>query len=217
MALCTLAYYIHCTFRLCASVCLCISVMQKKSALNRTFSNESYRNWWKSINILKNNGLFWFAQSRQIRIVLYQIDITPNQVPALFAPTASVNVNENENAQRRIYVVNVTDPEGDAVSCSISAVSPAATIFGIWQGSNGGMYEGRVLSVLFRNRGSKLVKKVSIFYQQLSVDVNPIHRILLGMTTETLGATVPESYGIRHPLNAEELPVDLQLFITLTC
>ena len=29
-----------------------------KSALNRTFSTESYRNWRKSINILKNNGLF---------------------------------------------------------------------------------------------------------------------------------------------------------------
>ena len=54
--------YIHCIFRLCASVCLRISVMQKKkkkiSALNRTFSTESYRNWRKSINILKNNGLF---------------------------------------------------------------------------------------------------------------------------------------------------------------
>ena len=31
---------------------------KKKSALNRTFSTESYRNWRKSINILKNNGLF---------------------------------------------------------------------------------------------------------------------------------------------------------------
>ena len=31
---------------------------KKKSALNRTFSIESYRNWRKSINILKNNGLF---------------------------------------------------------------------------------------------------------------------------------------------------------------
>ena len=30
---------------------------KKKSALNRTFSTESYRNWRKSINILKNNGL----------------------------------------------------------------------------------------------------------------------------------------------------------------
>ena len=41
-------------------VCLCISVMQKKkSTLNRTFSTESYRNWRKSINILKNNGLFF--------------------------------------------------------------------------------------------------------------------------------------------------------------
>ena len=48
----------HCIFRLCASVCLRISVMQKKIALNRTFSTESYRNWQKSINILKNNGLF---------------------------------------------------------------------------------------------------------------------------------------------------------------
>ena len=59
MALCTSAYYIHCIFRLSASVCLRISVMQKKkSALNRTFSTESYKNWRKSINILKNNGLF---------------------------------------------------------------------------------------------------------------------------------------------------------------
>ena len=31
---------------------------KKKSALNKTFSTESYRNWRKSINILKNNGLF---------------------------------------------------------------------------------------------------------------------------------------------------------------
>ena len=31
---------------------------KKKSALNRTFSTESYRNGRKSINILKNNGLF---------------------------------------------------------------------------------------------------------------------------------------------------------------
>ena len=31
---------------------------KKKSALNRTFSTESYRNKQKSINILKNNGLF---------------------------------------------------------------------------------------------------------------------------------------------------------------
>ena len=31
---------------------------EKKSALIRTFSTESYRNWQKSINILKNNGLF---------------------------------------------------------------------------------------------------------------------------------------------------------------
>ena len=59
MALCTSAYYIRCKFRLDASVCLRISVMQKKkSALNRTFSTESYKNWRKSINILKNNGLF---------------------------------------------------------------------------------------------------------------------------------------------------------------
>ena len=59
MALCTWAYYIHCIFRLCASVCLRISVMKKiKSALNRTFSSELYRNWRKYINILKNNGLF---------------------------------------------------------------------------------------------------------------------------------------------------------------
>ena len=29
-----------------------------KSALNRTFSAESYRNWRKSVKILKNNGLF---------------------------------------------------------------------------------------------------------------------------------------------------------------
>ena len=31
---------------------------KKKSALNRAFSTESYRNWQKSINILKNNVLF---------------------------------------------------------------------------------------------------------------------------------------------------------------
>ena len=31
---------------------------KKKSALNKTFSTESYRNWRKSITILKNNGLF---------------------------------------------------------------------------------------------------------------------------------------------------------------
>ena len=31
---------------------------KNKSALNRTFSTESFRNWRKSINILKNNGLF---------------------------------------------------------------------------------------------------------------------------------------------------------------
>ena len=37
-------------------------------------------------------------------------------------------------------MVNVTDPEGDAVSCSISGVSPNTTNFGIWQDSNGGMY-----------------------------------------------------------------------------
>ena len=30
----------------------------KQSALNRNFSSESYSNWRKSINILKNNGLF---------------------------------------------------------------------------------------------------------------------------------------------------------------
>ena len=52
-------YNIHCIFRLCASVCLCISVMQKiRSLLNRTFSTESYRNWRNSINILKTNELF---------------------------------------------------------------------------------------------------------------------------------------------------------------
>ena len=38
--------------------------MQKKkkkkkiAALNRTFATEAYRNWQKSVNILKNNGLF---------------------------------------------------------------------------------------------------------------------------------------------------------------
>ena len=31
---------------------------KKKSALNRTFSTESYRNWQKSVKILKNKGLF---------------------------------------------------------------------------------------------------------------------------------------------------------------
>ena len=31
---------------------------KKKSALNRTFSTELYRNWRKSVKILKNKGLF---------------------------------------------------------------------------------------------------------------------------------------------------------------
>ena len=31
---------------------------KKKSALNRTFSTESYKNWRKSVKILKNKGLF---------------------------------------------------------------------------------------------------------------------------------------------------------------
>ena len=31
---------------------------KKKSSLNRTFSTESYRNWRKYNNTLKNNGLF---------------------------------------------------------------------------------------------------------------------------------------------------------------
>ena len=31
---------------------------KKKTALNRTFSTESYRNWRKSVKILKNKGLF---------------------------------------------------------------------------------------------------------------------------------------------------------------
>ena len=35
-----------------------LACKKKKSALNRTFSTESYSNWRKSINILKNNGLF---------------------------------------------------------------------------------------------------------------------------------------------------------------
>ena len=35
-----------------------LSWKKKKSALNRTFSTESYRNWRKSVNILKNNELF---------------------------------------------------------------------------------------------------------------------------------------------------------------
>ena len=59
MALCTWAYYIRCIFRLCASVCLCISVMQKrKSALNRTFSTESYRSWKRILNF------YWLENSR---------------------------------------------------------------------------------------------------------------------------------------------------------
>ena len=57
MALYTWAYYIHCIFRLCASVCHA-KKKRRKFALNRTFSTEFYRNWQKSINILKNNGLF---------------------------------------------------------------------------------------------------------------------------------------------------------------
>ena len=36
----------------------CKKKRKKKSALNRTFFTESYRNWRKSINVLKNNGLF---------------------------------------------------------------------------------------------------------------------------------------------------------------
>ena len=50
----------HSIFRLCASVCLRISVKKKKKkiTLNRNFSTESYRNWRKSINILKYNGIF---------------------------------------------------------------------------------------------------------------------------------------------------------------
>ena len=35
-----------------------LSCKKKKSALNSTFSTEAYRNWQKSITILKNNGLF---------------------------------------------------------------------------------------------------------------------------------------------------------------
>ena len=75
-------YTVYSVFRLCASVCLRISAYymvyniyavysdcvlmfafaflscKKQSALNRTFSTESYRNWRKSVKILKNNGLF---------------------------------------------------------------------------------------------------------------------------------------------------------------
>ena len=63
----SILYTLYNLFRLCANVCLRISVMQKKkkkkkkkkkSALNRTFSTESHINWRKSINMLKNNGLF---------------------------------------------------------------------------------------------------------------------------------------------------------------
>ena len=35
-----------------------LSCKKKKSAFNRTFSTESYRNWQKSVKILKNKGLF---------------------------------------------------------------------------------------------------------------------------------------------------------------
>ena len=35
-----------------------LSCKKKKSALNRTFSTESYRNWRKPVKILKNKGLF---------------------------------------------------------------------------------------------------------------------------------------------------------------
>ena len=31
---------------------------KKKNGLNTTFSTESYRNWRKSVKILKNKGLF---------------------------------------------------------------------------------------------------------------------------------------------------------------
>ena len=36
----------------------CKKKNKKKTALNRTFSTESYRNWRKSVKILKNKGLF---------------------------------------------------------------------------------------------------------------------------------------------------------------
>ena len=35
-----------------------LSCKKNKSALNRTFSTESYRNCQKSVKILKNKGLF---------------------------------------------------------------------------------------------------------------------------------------------------------------
>ena len=35
-----------------------LSCTKEKSALNRTFSTESHRNWQKSVKILKNKGLF---------------------------------------------------------------------------------------------------------------------------------------------------------------
>ena len=66
-----------------------------------------------------------------------QIDIILNQAPTLVAPSAPVNVNENGVAQRVIYTLNVTDPEGDAVSCDITVVSSSSTNFGVWQGAIG--------------------------------------------------------------------------------
>ena len=72
-----------------------------------------------------------------LQLLFVQINVIPNQAPTLTSPTGPVNVNENEEAQRKIYTVNVTDPEGDAVSCDISAVSPSSSSFGIWQGTIG--------------------------------------------------------------------------------
>ena len=58
MALCTWAYYIHCIFKLCASVCLRISVMQKiKICFKQDFLHWIIQKLVKIINILKNNGL----------------------------------------------------------------------------------------------------------------------------------------------------------------
>ena len=49
-------YYIQIVFAF--AFLSCKKKKKKKTALNRTFSTESYRNWQKSINILKNNELF---------------------------------------------------------------------------------------------------------------------------------------------------------------
>ena len=51
--------YIQCVLVFAFAFLSCKKKQTKKTtALNRTFSTELYRKWQKSINILKNNGLF---------------------------------------------------------------------------------------------------------------------------------------------------------------